>query len=359
MNIEKYISDLLYRYQCVTIPGFGAFLTEFKSAQINQASNVMSPPKKSLSFNYHLQNNDGLLANHIALEEKVSYSEAVVMIKSKVEYWLLKLEFGETLNLENIGEIVKNSEGNLMFVPSNNVNYNTDSFGLTDIVTPDVTREEEAVIHATEKTDNPVVEQTVKVAAIETPQKTAVEKLFETKPTATPLNTTEHKNVTPTKKKSKVGAITSIAAVLVFALGGVYGYKIYNDKIVDELTLVLQKDAQNQVEKKIQEATFVMSNPTEGIEVKVNNTVTPTEITDNTTNLPYHIIAGSFKSEENATNKTEQLKKQGYEYASIVGKNPYQLYMVAYKSFSDYNAAINELKNIQENDNQEAWIYTK
>ena len=28
MNIEHYISQLLYRHQCVIMPGFGAFLTE-------------------------------------------------------------------------------------------------------------------------------------------------------------------------------------------------------------------------------------------------------------------------------------------------------------------------------------------
>ena len=39
MNLEYHISQLLYRYQCVTIPGFGAFLTDYQSAQWHEPSN--------------------------------------------------------------------------------------------------------------------------------------------------------------------------------------------------------------------------------------------------------------------------------------------------------------------------------
>ena len=44
MKIEQYISQLLYRYQCVTVPGFGAFLTEFQSAQLDENSHSFYPP---------------------------------------------------------------------------------------------------------------------------------------------------------------------------------------------------------------------------------------------------------------------------------------------------------------------------
>ncbi|MBP6425885.1 MAG: SPOR domain-containing protein, partial [Flavobacterium sp.] len=77
MKIENYIAQLLYRYQCVTVPGFGAFLTEIQSAQLVESSHSFFPPKKLISFNSYLKNNDGLLANHIAQTEKTSYEYAV------------------------------------------------------------------------------------------------------------------------------------------------------------------------------------------------------------------------------------------------------------------------------------------
>jgi len=84
MNLENYISQLLYRYQCVTIPGFGAFLTDIQSAQWHEASNGFFPPKKLISFNSFLKNNDGLLANHVAQNERISYESAVVSIENEI-----------------------------------------------------------------------------------------------------------------------------------------------------------------------------------------------------------------------------------------------------------------------------------
>jgi len=62
MQLATYIKDLLYRYECVIIPGFGAFLTQYQSATINSANNSIFPPGKQVSFNRQLQTNDGLLA---------------------------------------------------------------------------------------------------------------------------------------------------------------------------------------------------------------------------------------------------------------------------------------------------------
>ena len=87
MKIETYIAQLLYRYQCVTVPGFGAFLTEIQSAQLNESTNSFFPPKKTISFNSQIKNNDGLLANHIAQAEKTSYGFAVSAIAFEILNW--------------------------------------------------------------------------------------------------------------------------------------------------------------------------------------------------------------------------------------------------------------------------------
>ena len=91
MKIEHHISQLLYRYQCVTVPGFGAFLTEFQSAQLDESSHSFYPPKKLISFNPFLKNNDGLLANHLAQAEKVAYETAVHAIQNEVSVWMNRI----------------------------------------------------------------------------------------------------------------------------------------------------------------------------------------------------------------------------------------------------------------------------
>ncbi len=50
MQLETYISDLLYRYECVVVPEFGAFLTQRESAKIHESTNAFYPPKKVVVF---------------------------------------------------------------------------------------------------------------------------------------------------------------------------------------------------------------------------------------------------------------------------------------------------------------------
>ena len=141
MQLEVYISDLLYRYECVIVPVFGAFLTQTVSAKINENTHSFYPPKKVLSFNEQLKHNEGLLANYIADVEKTPYENAVKKIDTRTKSLKSFLLQGETLNFNNIGDVSLNKEGNLTFEPSYHLNYLTDAFGLTQFVSPNITRE--------------------------------------------------------------------------------------------------------------------------------------------------------------------------------------------------------------------------
>ena len=223
MKIEHYISQLLYRYQCVTVPGFGAFLTEFQSAQLDENSHSFYPPKKMVSFNPFIKNNDGLLANHLAQAEKISYEIAVNSIQNEVSHWKTKiLEFGN-ISLKNIGDFSLNSENNIVFVPVDQINYLTASFGLSSFVSPAVKREV---------------------------YKVEVEQLEEKAPVI----------FTPEKRRNY--SVLKYAAVFLFSAGitGTVGYKYYENKIAQE-TLIVETNVQKKVNQKIQEATFYISNP--------------------------------------------------------------------------------------------------
>jgi nucleoid DNA-binding protein len=141
MKIENYISQLLYRYQCVSVPGFGAFLTEIQPARLNENASAFYPPRKLVSFNFHLKNNDGLLANHISQSEKITYEDAVKGIESEVSRWKFALQQNQPIVLKNIGQLSLNGENNLVFEPSDSLNYLTASFGLSSFVSPRVQRE--------------------------------------------------------------------------------------------------------------------------------------------------------------------------------------------------------------------------
>lgn len=307
MKIEQYISQLLFRYQCVTVPGFGAFLTEFQSAQLDENSHSFYPPKKMVSFNPFIKNNDGLLANHLAQAEKISYEIAVNSIQNEVSHWKTKIQEFGNISLKNIGDFSFNSENNIVFVPVDQINYLTASFGLSSFVSPAVKREV---------------------------YKEEVEQLEEKAPVI----------FTPEKRRNY--SVLKYAAVFLLSAGitGTVGYKYYENKIAQE-TLIVETNVQKKVNQKIQEATFYISNPLPAVTLTV-----PAE------KLPYSVVAGAFRIESNAEEQYQRLLELGFKKAKRLAPNKHGLFPVVYGSYSTYSEAHDAMKNIQKLDNKDAWL---
>lgn len=319
MKIEKYISELLYRYQCVGVPGFGAFLCEWQSAQVIVAQNSFVPPKKVISFNSHIKNNDGLLANHIALQEKISYENALNKIQTQVVFWLEKLENKESLVLENIGEIFSNSEHNFVFKPNTAINYLTDSFGLAGFNSPEIVRANQITSEV-----EPIVETPV-----------SIDNTVEEETPVIPLN---GKNRTKNWMKYA-------AAVAVFASAGTYGYKMYFDYTIEQQTSIVEKTVQEKINQKLQEATFVIPNPINAVDLTLEASHTE----------KYHVVAGAFRSKQNAIKAMNDLISKGFE-AHLLTENKYGLIPVAFGSFSNLTEAQNLKIQIKTKDSVEAWL---
>jgi predicted 3-demethylubiquinone-9 3-methyltransferase (glyoxalase superfamily) len=308
MQLETYISDLLYRYECVTIPEFGAFLTQKVSATIDKNANTFYPPKKVVSFNEQIQKNDGLLANYIADVEKIPFEVATHKIAKRVKILKSFLTQGETVTFKNIGEIVFNSEGKILFEPSNHLNYLTDAFGLSQFITPSVNRE------------------------VYKEQAKAVEKVI---PIA----------VTPEKRKNKSYFKYAAVALIALTLGGLVASNFYVNQI-EEHNQLAQEEAEKQLDTKIQQATFSL-NPLPAITLNV------TKQTGN-----YHIVAGAFRVEENCDKIISQLKELGYN-ARKIGVNKFGLHEVVYASYEDRLEALQALRTIKATQNKEAWLLVK
>ncbi|OAB28483.1 Sporulation related domain-containing protein [Flavobacterium fryxellicola] len=310
MKIELYIAQLLYRYQCVTVPGFGAFLTEIQSAKRNESSNSFSPPKKMIAFNANLKNNDGLLANHIALAEKTSYEYAVSAIQYEVFNWKKALEENELFSIKNVGDLRLNADKNIVFTPYDQTNYLTSSFGLAPFVSPLVKRE-----------------------------------IFEKEFAA--LEEKEILTMIPEETKS-ANSYLKYAAIFVLGLGiaGSIGYPMYQNQIASE-TILVETAVQKQVQNKIQEATFFIESPIPAVTLTVKSTA---EI-----KMPYHIMAGVYREEKNANKTLRILTRLGYDAKRIApNKNGY--FPVLYGSYATFAEAEKAKQEINEKHNPEAWI---
>jgi hypothetical protein len=306
MNIEPYIAQLLYRYQCVTVPGFGAFLTEIQSAKLNESSQSFSPPRKLISFNSYLKNNDGLLANHISTIEKISYELAVSAIEEEVLRWKNALEDYGFYSIKTIGDFKLNADKNIVFSPNEQLNYLKESFGLSSFISPSVKREIEVIIPELKSIEEPIT------------------------------------LITDTKKSN---SYLKYAAIFVLGLGvtGSIVYPMIQNQIASE-TILVETAVQKQVQNKIQEATFFIENPISSVTLSVKEG-----------KMPYHIMAGAFRSEVNAQNILENLIKKGYK-AKRLGVNKNGLFPVIYGSYANFTEADSVMSLIQKSTNPDAWI---
>jgi len=309
MQLSQYISDLLYRYECVTLPNFGAFLSHPISARINEATNDFYPPQKQLSFNAQLQSNDGLLASYISDVENISFEVATSKIENQVSQLKSRLEKGGTVEFKHIGELTASEEGKILFVPAESLNYMTESFGLASFVSPSVER------HA---------------------HQAVVQKLEATGAIA----------LTPKRRKSALYMKYAAIAVLALGLGGSIGSNLYLSQIEQQNNVALDT-ANATLDTKIQEATFVIDNPLPAVMVSLKKQ-----------SGNFHIVAGAFRVKENSEKKLKQLKSLGYS-ARLIGVNRYGLHQVVYESFETRKDAEKALFKIRKAENRAAWLLIK
>ena len=309
MQITTYINDLLYRYECVIIPGFGALLTQYQSAKIDSENKTFYPPSKTLSFNRQLQTNDGLLANYIASVEKCTYETSLQKLRNYTGKLSLQLSEGEFVSLSNIGDFHLNEENSVQFVPSSKQNFSTESFGLTSIVTSKVIRE----------IDKEIVE---------------------------PLEEKAPVYLIPERHVKKSYLKYAAIALVAISIAGFSGMKLYEGE-VQKYNFAEKQKANSIVENQIQEATFSFENP-----LPILN------ITFKKQTGKYHIIAGAFRFESNADKKIQQLREKGFT-PTLIGVNKYGLHQVAYESFQERLDALKNLRKIKNTQNPDAWLLVK
>jgi hypothetical protein len=133
VKINDQISELLFHYDCVIIPEFGGFVTNYKPASLDERLHLFSPPSKEISFNKNLVRNDGLLANFLADSGKITFEEANGIIRKSVEEYFTNLNNGQRITFNKVGIIYRDSAKNLQFEPLEEVNFLKDSFGLEQL----------------------------------------------------------------------------------------------------------------------------------------------------------------------------------------------------------------------------------
>jgi len=119
-------------HECVIIPDFGGFISNYQPAQYDETNHSFSPPSKEVVFNAKIKKGDGVLLNYIVEKENLSYREARILIDQYVDQLYMQLNRGEILDFPGLGNLSYTKAGSLVFQPTDMVRL-IEAYGLNSI----------------------------------------------------------------------------------------------------------------------------------------------------------------------------------------------------------------------------------
>ncbi len=376
LKIEKHIAQLLRNYDCVIIPGLGGFVANYSPSRFNMAKGLLSPPSKAIIFNRNLINNDGLLTNHLSVNENLSYTEASNFVNEFVVICKNQLSSGKRIEFDELGVLYEDSEKTLQFRPDFSVNFLTESFGLFPVVAKELVY---SVQNIEAKFDAPTIneaeEKVTYIKVAEVKEETITREIKPELRTVESQNPSE-KKIVPIKRKRRTGTYIAAAVIgipLIFysvwiplktdvIKTGVIQvadlnpfhapiapsvYKPFDKNLAEGLSEKIMPTVE---ESALEEPALPIINEVDTTLVDANN---PIEENINLNNN-FHVIAGCFQEGENAQRMVEYLQSKGYKAYILDTVNGLQ--RVSAASYSNVGDAMTALRDIRGNQVSEAWL---
>ena len=317
MNITLYLVELLRLHDCVIVPDLGGFVTNYRPAEMDLASNSFNPPVKEIIFTGKLTKNDGLLVNFISETQGVGYMEARQIISEFVDEIWSKLENGEKIEFQNIGSLQFDRNEKLIFEPGLHENFLLEAYGMEGFQFPQLEWKEMApskrIFADKEAVHSGFKSRKVKALAIGIPILLAlvfvpVSKYSWNSPLNTGIQTSSTASI-PMNERLLPPAI------------------IKADAVVAENILENRNDS-------------ALSQPV-AVRPQTEQTLVKSD-------ARYRVIGGCFKMRDNADKFLERLHSDGFK--SELKNLPNGTFLVIVQSYSDKGEAIVALNSLRQKD---------
>ena len=350
-TVQNHIKELLFEQDCVVIPDFGGFVTNFDCAKINSTKRFIAPPQKWLAFNALLKNDDGLLSNYIAKEENISTSQATLKVKTFVENTRRYLRSDHTYVIEGLGIFSQNDEEKIQFQPKQTNNFYSESYGMENIFLKK---------SASLKNELQVIQKPTYIS------NTTIQQVFATddrEPMAEFLEEEEgylHQKGYFSRVLPYIygifGSVLLISAIYLYDnqkanLSSLNPFQ--SQSIAQPTTKLIAKELVGIEPIKIENEFVSKPIVATAIERKVETKNTIFE-----SNKRFFIITGSFGSKNNAKKLLNTLKNKGFEEAEIIyPKRNEKLIKVSAGGFTNESEADKQSRKVADSMNQTTWIY--
>jgi hypothetical protein len=300
MDISKHLSTLLKFNECVIIPDFGGFISNYIPSRFDPARNVFMPPAKEIVFNSKINKNDGLLINHLVESEFVGYSQAHSAVSNWVNLSFEKLNQGETIEVSGVGTLSFDRYGSFVF-NSTGENILADAYGLEEVSYSKLTR---------------------------------------------PLFTENY------QPRPAIRAINNSKNIIRIAAG---------IALVISLSIIpVKKENSNFLSSNLNPfASLTTTVPSQSVEKEAvdgnANNVSNSENETSQTKLPYILVGGSFEVFENAQSFQNELLKEGNHSELFKQKNGF--FKVTINSYNNKNEALAAMETYRaSHPGSQAWV---
>ena len=363
IELERHIEILLLNNDCVIVPGLGGFMAHYEEAHFDSTDDSFLPPKRTLGFNPALKMNDSLLVQSYIEAYDISYPEALHRIEDEVNELKQHIENEGFYELNDIGVLRVNNDGNYEFEPC-----------AAGILTPSLYGLNSLEIEALDQIKLPVIETKVapiKLDAINKQQeKEVVEEEAYEKPNSSIYFSNEDDRTVHIRVSVLRNALAAAIALFAFflfstPLNNNLGNKQQAMNInTDVLTRIMPRSevkgntevigVENVVKTRIDSANI----KADATQKTVNSLTTSDSIASKPQQVQsfYTLVLASHVSPKNAAAYVEKLHKLGFNEAEVNVKN--KITRVIFNRYPTESDAYKALRDLQEySEFNEAWVY--
>jgi len=331
MNIVKYIIEILSENGKIVVPGLGRFSIEYKATTIHPVEHTFTPPEKIIIFESNTSDDD-LLIRTISEKEHISITDALNTINNFSDTLLSDIQKGKLTGIEGLG-VFSLKENEITFIPEA-TQLSDEQFGLSGFISPAIVRnefKEKAAINA---------------------QKAKDDKIKRSK--------RNRRYITIT-----VSVIIVTALIFVVFFTDILRNYMYNNDVSSEVKSE-NKAVENKTQIPVQVQKDTISKENNNTSVALTSSSSTIKAADtylakkeNSQGIMYYLVAGSFRSEENANKSVSELKTKGFLNAGIVRQGNSGMWIVYYESHAVKDEATKALKQIIQKENRDSWILKK
>ena len=379
IEINRHIEILLLSNDCVIVPGFGGFMAHHVDARYDGTDNMFLPPLRTVGFNPQLTMNDSLLVLSYVETYDMSYPEALRRIEDEVAEIRQTLENEGKYEVDNVGILSLNEDGNIEFEPHEAGILTPDFYGLGGfdmMPVAQLTAGEEANANkaATSKTTTPAAESKPNANLVEMPVKPMQKEKEAAVNNSVFINDDEEEEtsaefISIRKSWLRNLAAACIAIIAFFTISTPLGAPTMQKSQIDTgmLNRIMPKEIDQMKKAKelvingdgtklmetSENAAQSAGNTTQNAGSAAQNANQDTELS-----LPstyYSIVLASRVTKHNAANYAERLQGKGFKQARVlITENNVKVIYGTYNSESEAHAA---LKNLRDNEAfADGWI---